>query len=181
MYPLVNESLVPRIVTPRFIIDLQPQAPRKVNFDATATAARLTKIQDWLKAEITYAQERQVEYANNSRLTAPRFQQGDKVWLSSSHITTKRLSRKLDHKRLGPFDIIKPIGSLVYELKLPSTMKVHPVFHVSLLEIAPNDPLPGQHIEPPPLVIVDGEESWEVEEILDSRLITGVDNTKLNG
>ena len=119
---------------------------------------------------MTYAQERQAEYANNSRLTAPRFHQGDKVWLSIRHITTKRPLRKLDHKRLGPFDIIKPIGSLAYELKLPSIMKVHPVFQVSLLETAANDPLPGQHIEPPPPVIVDGEESWEVEEILDSRL-----------
>ena len=64
---------------PRFTIDLQPQAPRKVNLDATATAARLSEIQDWRKHEITYAQERQAEYANNSRLTAPRFQQGDKV------------------------------------------------------------------------------------------------------
>ena len=82
----------------------------------------------------------------------------------------KRPSRKLDHKRLGPFDIIKPIGSLVYELKLPSTMKVHPVFHVSLLETAVNDPLSGQHIEPHPPVIVDSEEAWEVEEILYSRL-----------
>ena len=49
-------------------------------------------------------------------------------------------------------------------------MKVHPVFHVSLLGTTANDPLSGQHIEPPPPVIVDGEESWEVEEILDSRL-----------
>ena len=97
---------------PRFTIDLQPQATSKVIFDATATAARLSEIQDWLKAEITYSQERQAEYANNSRLTAPRFQQGDKVWLSSRHITTKQPLCKLDHKRLGPFDIIKPIGSL---------------------------------------------------------------------
>ena len=49
-------------------------------------------------------------------------------------------------------------------------MKIHPVLNVSLLEPAAQDPLPGQHIEPPPPVIVDGEKAWEVEEVLDSRL-----------
>jgi len=34
----------------------------------------------------------------------------------------------------------------------------------------PNNPLPGQHIDPEPPVHVDGEEEYEVEQILDSRL-----------
>ena len=49
-------------------------------------------------------------------------------------------------------------------------MRIHPILHVSLLEAAADDPIPGQHIEPPPPIQVDGEEAWEVEEILDSRL-----------
>jgi hypothetical protein len=48
-------------------------------------------------------------------------------------------------------------------------VRLHPVFHVSLLEHAASDPLPGQLSPPAPAVIVDGEEEWEVERILDSR------------
>jgi len=46
-------------------------------------------------------------------------------------------------------------------------------FPVSLLHAAADDPLPGQVVPPPLLVVVEGEEEWEVEEILDSRRARG--------
>jgi len=49
-------------------------------------------------------------------------------------------------------------------------MKIHPVFHISLLEPAVTDPLPGQIQPPPPPVIVDDEPESEVDEIVDSCL-----------
>ena len=47
-------------------------------------------------------------------------------------------------------------------------MKVHPVFHVSLLEPAATNPLPGQVQPVPPPIIVDDEPECEVDEIVDS-------------
>jgi len=50
--------------------------------------------------------------------------------------------------------------------------RLHPVFNVVKLLLAPPDPIPDQRTSPPPLPeIVDGEEEWVVEEILDSRMV----------
>ena len=50
--------------------------------------------------------------------------------------------------------------------------RFHPVFNVVKLTPAPDDPITGHRAPPPPLPeIIDGEEEWVVEEILDSRVI----------
>jgi hypothetical protein len=76
-------------------------------------------------------------YYNQKHSVGPTLKEGDKAYLLRKNIVTKRLSDKLDHKKLGPFKIAK-IKSLVnYCLKLPKTIKIYPVFYVSLLKPAP--------------------------------------------
>lgn len=48
-------------------------------------------------------------------------------------------------------------------------MKIHDVFHVSLLSKVKKDTIEGREVEPAPPVVVEGEEQYEVEEILSSR------------
>lgn len=48
-------------------------------------------------------------------------------------------------------------------------MKVHPVFHVSLLEAHKESSIPGKLQQPPLPVEIDGTEKYEVQEILDSK------------
>ena len=50
-------------------------------------------------------------------------------------------------------------------------MKSHLVYHVSLLEPPASDPLIGPKQPPPPLIVVNENPEWEVEEILDSKLV----------
>jgi hypothetical protein len=100
----------------------------------------------------------------------PDWNIGDKVWLSSRQIATTRPSAKLDHRWLGPFPIIDKISKSAYKLTLPASMKgVHPLFHVSVLRKRAVDLIEGRWQEDPGPVIVNGEEEWEVEEILDCR------------
>lgn len=49
-------------------------------------------------------------------------------------------------------------------------MKIHPVFHVSLLEAFSNDPVPGQISPPPPPIVVNYENENTIEEIYNSRI-----------
>jgi hypothetical protein len=98
---------------------------------------------------------------------------GDKVYLNASNIQTNQPSRKLSHCRLGPFPIVKKVGNGAYRLRLPaSTKRLHPVFNTVKLTPAPSNPIKGHYPLPPlPPKIIDGEEEWIVEEILDSKMI----------
>jgi len=124
------------------------------------------------KAALTKSKDDMARYYDRNRTRAPDYQPGDKVYLDASDIQTTRPSKKLSHRRLGPFEVVKKVGKGAYRLKLPRSMsRLHPVFNVVKLTPAPLDPIPGRRPNPPPPPeIVDGEEEWVVEEILDSRM-----------
>ncbi len=78
--------------------------------------------------------------------------------------------KKLDQRFAGPFKIKERVGTHAYRLQLPSSMKIHNVFHVALLRKYRPPTLEGQHAEPPPPIEVDGKLEYEVSRIVDSRL-----------
>ncbi|MCO5602337.1 hypothetical protein L7F22_056467 [Adiantum nelumboides] len=89
-----------------------------------------------IRKDIQAAQDRQKRYADSRRFER-RFKEGGKVFL---RIHTKRSNlslgkyKKLSPRYCGPYEIIKCIGTQAYKLKLPTHLKIHDVFHVSLLK-----------------------------------------------
>jgi hypothetical protein len=106
-------------------------------------------------------------------MAQPNFQIGDKVWLNSKNIHTTRPAKKLDYKKLGPFKILEKVNNHSYRLDLPQNYKIHPVFHVSLLERYQPDLIPGRAPRRPPPVEVRGEQEYFVKQIEDSRWFKG--------
>ena len=126
-------------------------------------------ILEFIKEQSTLSRRRMTEQANRQR-SEVAYEVRDLVFLSSKNITTARPSKKLDDKMLGLFKITAKIGSS-YRLELPASMRIHNVFHPSLLRKAATDPLPGQRVVPPGPVVVNEEEEWELDDILDARQI----------
>ena len=61
---------------------------------------------------------------------------------------------------VGPFHVIQSVGANAFKLQLPESMKVHPVFNVSLLR-----KYHGEYSPPGP-IIVEGEVEYKVERII---------------
>ena len=76
---------------------------------------------------------------------------------------------------MGPFRIIAAVGESksAYRLALPPQLRIHPVFHVSLLEPYKADIIPGRRQAPPPPTILADQEEHTVCKVLDSRIQRG--------
>ena len=134
-------------------------------------AGTMSRVLEYMRTGAETASKRMAEHTNKTRKDVI-YRAGDLVFLSSRNIKTARPSKKLDDKMLGPFKVIGRKGHS-YELQLPATMKIHNVFHPSLLRKAAEDPLLGQKTAPPQPIIVDGTDQYEVDDILDAKLIRG--------
>ncbi len=132
------------------------------------------RVWDSAHVQLQLAVRRQRTQADAHRLSAPPYQPGDKVWLSTRDICFRLPCRKLSPRFIGPFTIKKQINWVFYQLALPPTYCITPTFHVSLLKphtdpLSPSSPGPDESEVPPPPEIENEESIYRVNTILDSQ------------
>ncbi|MBW0492160.1 hypothetical protein O181_031875 [Austropuccinia psidii MF-1] len=86
-------------------------------------STKLQSVQKVVKEELESEIRRFRKHSDRNGSIPPYFQPGDKVWLASKNIKTKIPTKKLSERWLGPFEVLKKIGSHAYHLKLPQQWK----------------------------------------------------------
>jgi len=75
-------------------------------------------------------------YANKKRDRKFTLKKRNKVYLLRRNIKMKKSSNKLNHMKLESFEFLEEKRSINYKLNLSAFMKIHSVFHISLLKSA---------------------------------------------
>ena len=149
---------------PRF----SPAVPSSIDVPrAEEFTTNLAKLFKQLKENLKQARNKQEKFANQHRIKAPEFKVNDKVWINSSLILRNK-NKKLKPRKLGPYKIIEKVSPVTYKIDFPKNIRIHPIIHVSELEPYYKENFKRKK-EPSPPIIVNDDEEYEVEEILDKR------------
>jgi len=78
------------------------------------------------------------------------------------------MEQALQPRYEGPFEIIEKLSLVTFWLRIPSCYRaLHSVFHASKLTQYSESTIRGQKATPPPPTLIQGQEEWKVEKILD--------------
>ena len=142
---------------------------RKGKYEAAGEfMEKMRKIQAEAKAVLRKAQEEMKKFADRKRGKEEEYRVGDLVLLSTKDLKWQmkgRRSEKLMECFVGPYKVKGIVSSNTIELELPKTIKIHPVVNVSRVRLY-KPQVEGQKKTLPKPVIIEEEEEFEVEKIL---------------
>jgi len=149
---------------------------RKEKYEAAGRfVEKMKKIQEEVKAALEKAQEEMRKFADRKRGKGEEYRVGDLVLLSTKNLKWQMKGRQLEKLTecfVGPYKIKGIISSNAVELELPKSIKIHPVVNVSRVRLY-RPQVEGQKKTPPKPVIIKGEEEFEVEKILNKKIVWG--------
>ena len=151
----------------RMRIDVADAVPQGRIPAARDRIQKLHELRQQLHEHLSAARERMSRYYNANHVPKT-FKIGDFVKLSTKNL--KFRNRKLSPRWVGPFRVIKRIGSQAYRIALPDKYsRLHNVFPVQLLENYRRREDDNELMAMPDLD--DPQDEWEVEEIRDKKKI----------
>ena len=113
------------------------------------------------------AQQRQKAYADKSRRHVS-YEPSDEVLLSTENVQRTGIGTpKFMPLWIGPFKIVRKVEETAYELELAAHMKMHDVFHVSLLK--PYNAAKHGVVPVPPTLTLGKQQEFEVQSVLGER------------
>jgi len=149
---------------------------RKGKYEAAGKfIEKMKKIQKEAKVALGKAQEEIKKFANRRQREEKEYRVGDLVLLSMKDLKWQmkgRRSEKLTKCFVGLYKVKGIVSSNVIELELPKSIKIHPVVNISRVQLY-KPQIEGQKKIPPKPVIIEGEEEFKVEKILNKRMVKG--------
>ena len=136
---------------------------------------RMKRIQEKAKAALSKVQEKMKRFTDRKQSEEEKYKVGDLVLLSTKdlkwQIKGRRLEKLTEHF-VGLYKVKGIILSNAIELKLPSSIKIHPVVNISQVRLYKPQVEEQKRTSPKP-VIIKGEKEFEVERILNKRIVRG--------
>ncbi len=137
---------------------------------AKALAKRIDKALKQAKQCMDAAQQRQKAYYDSHKVDVT-YHENDQVMLDTRNLR-RGPGSKLMPKWIGPFLVERMIGPAAVRLNLPSDMRIHPTFHVSLIKkYVPDPEKPAPTTVIPVGMDIDGTPIWSVDHIVTHREI----------
>jgi hypothetical protein len=145
--------------------------PRADWVHATSPIPRVTLRLEQLKEARIQARDAMIKAQQSwvKHRDTPKYKEGDQVWLEGKNLRINQPTAKLAPRRHGPFKIIQVMSAVNYRLELPTQWSIHPMFHIDLLTPYRETTMHGPNFTRPTPELIDGEEEYSVEKILDSR------------
>ena len=125
--------------------------------DMNNFADQMNKLTDLLWSEMLYIQTLQEYHMNKEQMLMYDFKSEDKIYLSTQNLKIQQFVKKFNWKFMKQLTIRWKMSFYTYEFKLSSEMKVHSIFHISLLQLSKNN-LISRQVLSSQLIIVENEE-----------------------
>ncbi len=148
-----------------------------IEYESTCERLQIVRVEDifnHMNKTLIFAREaliktrKQMMKQVNKHRKEINYEIESKMFLNERNIVTARFFKKLDDKMLNSFKITDSVD-FFYKLKLSDTMHIHDVFHSELLRLVVNDSLSDQKNEFSKSIVINDEDEWEIDDILNSR------------